>query len=512
MALQPNLVPDSQASFEERRFNRRDLPSNQLAESEILSSIMQDQTSWDLVGSDLTVEDFVDIRNSHIFSSIESLAVEGKPFGLSDVSFHLQNSNKLEAAGGVEYLRQLSESISINLDTDLISAVKEIKKQSLLRQINSECTAICETINRQPNRDLNDTVEEVEARITALTQTSAFDIKDLDIRHQLHKVQEELDYIKEFGTSRRGIQSGFIGLDAKTNGFLKSSLFIIAARPGVGKTSLAINFVEKLLDPNNGESGIPILFFSLEQPSQEILIRLISSLANLSQTTLTRQRLSAQAEAQVESVMISLQTEEWGNRFLLEDRSGVTVASIRKQARAVKRTMGKLGLIIVDYLQLMQPDIVNKNDTRTRELSRITSGLKEIARDFEVPVIALSQLNRESENRKTKRPRLSDLRDSGAIEQDADVVVLLHREDIAKEKVQPDGKAELIIAKNRHGELGIVDLQFIGALTRFQTVHPGGAIQSQTAVADVEPPEQDPYYDDEGGGGSPADDTIEIDF
>ena len=478
MPTQSNPASEHLLQFSNQQRNRIHLPYNELAEQEILSSLFREPTLWDLIAGDLNEADFHDIRHSHIFKSIKSLAEGGRKFGASEVSHFLANEDTLSIAGGVEYLADLTDSVNALLSADLESAVAD---------------EICELISGTSNRDVNEIVDEVEGRITKLTQTSNDDISNTHIESHLALLESELEYIKAEGRSRRGVQSGFFGLDHKTNGFLKSALIVIAARPGVGKTALALNFAENLIQ-NPSRHGTPVLFFSMEQPGQELLVRLIASMSNVDQGRMTRVRLTEGETASIESTITTLRSEEYSRRFLIDDRSSLTVTDIRKQARAVKRELGGLGLIIVDYIQLMQPTTRVADDSRSRELAQISAGLKQIARDLDVPVVALSQLNRESAKRSDLLPRLSDLRDSGAIEQDADVVILLYREDIAKDKENPDGKAEMIIAKNRHGEMGKVDLTFNGPTTRFLSVHPGNQgtnsdnTQEQPYSNDEEPP------------------------
>lgn len=484
--------------FSNQQLNRARLPYNELAEQEILSTLFREPSQWDLIAGDLNESDFYDIRHSHIFKSIKSLAEQGQKFGASEVGHFLANEDTLNIAGGVEYLADLTDSVNALLSDGLQSAVDEVRAKSLLRKIYHESNSICKSIASSSNRNVNEIVGEVEARITKLTQTSNDDISNTHIESHLALLENELEYIKKHGQSRRGIQSGFIGLDHKTNGFLKSALIVIAARPGVGKTALALNFAENLIaNPSQQElpDGTPVLFFSMEQPGQELLVRLIASRANVAQERMTRMRLTENENASIESEITRLRTDTYNRRLLIDDRSSLTVTDIRKQARAVERETGKLGLIIVDYIQLMQPTTRVGDDSRSRELAQISAGFKQIARDLDVPVVALSQLNRESAKRSDLRPRLSDLRDSGAIEQDADVVILLHREDIAKDKDvgERDGKAEMIIAKNRHGETGKIDLKFNGKTTRFDTDHSKNQASNQD-----DPEEQPPSYDDPG--------------
>ena len=495
MPTQSNPASEHLLQFSNQQRNQNRLPYNELAEQEILSSLFREPTLWDLIAGDLNESDFHDIRHSHIFKSIKSLAEHGQKFGASEVGHFLSNEDTLSIAGGVEYLADLTDSVNALLSDDLQSAVAEVKAKSLLRKIFYESNSICKSISSTSNRDINEIVNEVETRITKLTQTSNYDISNTHIESHLALLENELEYIKEHGQSQRGIQSGFFGLDHKTNGFLKSALIVIAARPGVGKTALALNFAENLIqNPTESENppGTPVLFFSMEQPGQELLVRLIASMSNVDQGRMTRVRLSENENASIESTITTLRSNKYHQRLLIDDRSSLTVTDIRKQARAVKRETGNLGLIIVDYIQLMQPTTRITDDSRSRELAQISAGLKQIARDFDVPVVALSQLNRESAKRSDLRPRLSDLRDSGAIEQDADVVILLYREDIAKDKEVPDGKAEMIIAKNRHGETGKVELNFNGATTRFVSTHAGNQSTSRD-----DSHEQPPSYEEE---------------
>ena len=466
MPTNTHPTDDQLVQFSSQPTQRSRLPHNSFAELEIISALFRDQSLWDAIAGDLHESDFYDVRHSNIFLSIRELAESGRKFGPSDVGAFLENANKLRSSGGVEYLRELTESDTAALAEDINSSVAEVKAKSLLRQIYAESKKICDSITKQSTRSVNEILEEVESRITNLTRTTNYDITNTHLEKHIDDLSVELQYIKEHGQSRRGIQSGFIGLDSKTNGFLKSALIVIAARPGVGKTALALNIAENLMKAKN---GVPVLFFSMEQPGQELLVRLIGSLSDVSQSELTRRRLSSQAQAQIDSTIGILRSNDWNRRLLIDDRSTLTVTEIQKQARAVKRQVGSLGLIIVDYIQLMHPTNRFQDESRTRELAQISGGLKQIARDFDVPVIALSQLNRESDKRTDGRPRLSDLRDSGAIEQDADVVMLLYREDIAKDREEHDGTAELIIAKNRHGETGKIDLIFKESLTRFES-------------------------------------------
>lgn len=422
------------------------------AEQGVLGGLMLDNAAWDLINEGLSAQDFFRREHRLIYQAIQRLAAADTPF---DVLTIAESMPELEAVGGLAYLGELAKNTPSVAN---IGAYAEIvRERAHLRQLimlGHECSRSATA----PQAKSLEVQEAFEQKLFALGQGHAPN-RFINVNDALMQVLGQVDFHFNHGTGVTGVPSGLVELDQKTGGFQDADLIIVAARPSMGKTSLALNIVDAVLaqDPANS-----VQVYSLEMPGQALLYRMIAILGQLDVANLMRGQLEDEDWPRLSAAVARI--NKYGERLVVDDSAGLTPAALRARVRRAARRYGQPRLIMVDYLQLMQcPGKENRN----LEIAAISAGLKAVAKEFSCPVLALSQLNRALENRPNKRPHNGDLRESGALEQDADLTLFIYRDEVYHPDTDDQGIAELIIGKHRNGPTGVVRTAFIPAQTRF---------------------------------------------
>ncbi len=435
------------------------LPQDDFAERSCIGALLTDSQAYhDILSEGLHEEDFYNPRLALIFKAMQYLSLENRAIDLISVTHKLQEMAFLEKAGGKEYLVELSSDFYSSANVALYARI--VKEKSLLRSVIKKAKEVVKKGTFFEEGSVQEFLHEVEASFFALT---TFHKKQglLQLKDALKKNLEDLEKIQEGSVVLGGVATGFIKIDEKLLGLKPGQLIIIAARPGIGKTSFALNILSYVAK----EYKKPVMIFSYEMMSTELSMRLLSSEAELDSVKIRKKNYQKTDLLKLKKAITTLSQLP----ILINDGSHLTLMEIKAQARKVKSEQG-LSLLVIDYLQLMQPHI--RKQSREQEIAEISRGLKELSKELECPIIALSQLNRSATARTDKRPALQDLRESGAIEQDADVVCLLHREDAYQLDSPLKGIAEVIIAKNRSGEPGTVKIKWVGSQTTFKNLKP----------------------------------------
>jgi replicative DNA helicase len=431
----------------------QELPHDFSAEKAVLGSLLIDNRSFDEI-SDLTLkgEDFYHPQYGMIFEAMRDLHVGSQPFDLVTVSSKLNDMGRLERVGGQTALVALAEDVPSA--ANIVSYAKLVKQKSILREVVRTASRVVQA-GTNFTGDVEEFLGEVESNFFKLTsQTKQNRLRSL--KESLHDSLKELERADRNKGEISGMSTGFDAIDRKLLGLQPGQLIIIAARPGVGKTSLVLNWAVNACK----QSGLPVAIYSMEMLTNELGLRILSSEANIDSRKIRTKDFGPHEMKNMFTAVQQLSRLP----IVINDSGATTLIDIRSQCRRLKAEQG-LGMIVIDYLQLMQSHV--KKNSREQEISEISRGLKELAKELGVPIIALSQLNRSSEARTDKRPQLSDLRESGAIEQDADIVCLIHRPDMGDPNSPKKGIATVIVAKNRAGEPGDVDLAWIASQTKF---------------------------------------------
>ncbi|MFZ1640612.1 MAG: replicative DNA helicase [Candidatus Contendobacter sp.] len=436
-------------------------PHSLEAEQSVLGGLMLDNATWDQVADRLDESDFY--RNDHrlIFRAIRRLAENSKPFDLLTLAEWLEDNNQLEEAGGFAYLgvmaRDTPSAANVRAYADII------RERAIRRELIRTSTEIADSAYDPRGRDSKTLLDDAEKRVFAIAERGFrarqgfTSIKDL-----LARTVERIDILFQRDNPITGIPTGWQDFDEMTAGLQRGDLIVIAGRPSMGKTALAMNIVEFAAI----QVKCPVAVFSMEMPGESLIMRLVSSLGRIDQHKVRTGRLEEEDWPRLTSAVTILSQA----RLFIDDSSNLSPNELRARARRLHRQEGQLGLIVVDYLQLMQ--VPGTNETRATEVSEISRSLKALAKELSVPVLALSQLNRTLEQRGDKRPIMSDLRESGAIEQDADLICFIYRDEVYNPDSPDKGKAEIIIGKQRNGPIGMIPLTFRGQYTRFESYAP----------------------------------------
>jgi replicative DNA helicase len=421
---------------------------------------MLDQRAWDQIADVLTVGDLYRADHRLIFSSVAELVERNQPPDAVTVSEHLQRNGQLEAAGGLQYLARLVEDTPSAANIRAYARI--VRERAMLRQLIEIGGDIAASANSSEGLSVEEIVDLAEQRVFEIAdggqrRGSGF----VALKQILPKTIDRLDVLSHSTSDITGISTGFTEMDKMTSGFQPGELIIIAGRPSMGKTTLAINIAENAAIGKQVPAGI----FSMEMSAEQLSFRMLSSIGRISQTRLRNGKLSDEDWPRVDSAVSMMSNAP----IFIDDGGALTPTDVRSRARRLKREHG-LGLIIVDYLQLMQ--VSGTTENRATEISEISRSLKALAKELHVPVVALSQLNRSVEQRNDKRPVMSDLRESGALEQDADVIVFIYREEVYEKDTPRKGIADIIIAKQRNGPVGEFHLTFLGEFTKFENLIP----------------------------------------
>jgi replicative DNA helicase len=431
----------------------QELPHDFSAEKAVLGCLLIDNRAFDEISDvSLRAEDFYHPQYGLIFGAMAELHANSLPLDMVTLSSKLNDSGRLERVGGQAALVGLAEDIPSA--ANIPAYAKLVKQKAVLREVVRTASRV---VGAGTNfvGDVQEFLDEVESNFFKLT-TQAKQTRLYSLRESLQESLKELERSSRGKGEISGLSTGFPSIDRKLLGLQPGQLIIIAARPGVGKTSLVLNWCVNAAR----QSQLPVAIYSMEMLTAELSLRILSSEANIDSRKL---RTKDFGPHDMKNMFTAVQ-ELSRLPIVINDSGGTTLLDIRSQCRRLKAEQG-LGMIVIDYLQLMQPHV--RKPSREQEISEISRGLKELGKELGVPIIALSQLNRSSESRTDRRPQLNDLRESGAIEQDADIVLLIHREDRFDPNTAKKGIATLIVAKNRSGEPGDVDLAWIGSQTKF---------------------------------------------
>ncbi len=441
-------------------------PHSLEAEQAVLGGLMVDNEAWDRVVDSIRPEDFYRSDPRLLFNALGALAEGNQPMDVVTLSEALRSRGQLEDAGGMGYLGSLAAETPSAANITAYADI--VRERSVLRQLIRVGTEVVGSAFRPEGRDSKELLEDAERQIFGIAETSGrFREGFKGVQELLPTVVERIDTLYHQEGSVTGLSTGFTDFDQMTSGLQEGDLVIVAARPSMGKTTFAMNLAEHA----SLKGGAPVAVFSMEMPGDALTMRMLSSLGRVELQRLRTGRLDDDDWPRLTSTMSILNHAQ----LFIDDSPGLSPQEMRSRARRLKREQG-LGLIVVDYLQLMQ--LPGFSENRTAEISQISRGLKAMAKELEVPVVALSQLNRSLEQRPSKRPVMSDLRESGAIEQDADVIVFIYRDEVYNEDSPDKGSAEIIIGKQRNGPIGTCRLTFLGQYTRFENyihdVHGGG--------------------------------------
>ena len=432
------------------------------AEQAVLGGLLIDASAWDHVADVVRAEDFYRPDHRLIFDSIGVLASTGKPCDVVTVSEHLERTGKLEDAGGLAYLGTLARDTPTAANVRAYADI--VRERSLLRRLITVGTDIAASVFATEGASARDLVDRAEQGVFEIAE-AGFRGREgaVPVRSLLPGIIDQIDEWHTNPDKMRGLATGFADFDKITGGLRPGDLIVIAGRPSMGKSTLAVNMAEyAAINPNIRAS---VAIFSMEMPSDQIITRMLASIGTVPLGSLRSGRISDEDWVRITGATSQLSE----SKIFVDETPALTPTELRARARRIKREHG-LGLIIVDYLQLMQ--VPGTKENRATEIAEISRGLKVLAKELQAPVIALSQLNRSVEQREHKKPVMSDLRESGAIEQDADMILLIYRDEVYNKDTTRKGIAEIDVAKHRNGEIGTFLLTFQGQYTRFVNYAP----------------------------------------
>ena len=435
-------------------------PHSVEAEQSVLGGLMLDAAAWDQVADRVLAEDFY--RNDHrlIFEAVSGLIERNQPCDAVTLSGHLESRGVLEQTGGLAYLGALARDTPTAANIRAYADI--VRERSVLRQLITAGNDIVRSALEPEGREAREIVDGAERVVFEIAERgSRGKLGFQPIKSILPGVVTKIDEMYHSDGKLTGISTGFRQLDEMTSGMNAGDLIIVAGRPSMGKTALAVNIAENAALGSGKSAAI----FSMEMSAESLTLRMISSLGRINQGHLRSGRLSEDDWPRIDSAMTQLGSA----KIFIDETPALTPTEVRARARRLKRERG-LDLIVVDYLQLMQ--VPGTKENRATEISEISRSLKALAKELKIPVIALSQLNRGVEQRENKKPVMSDLRESGAIEQDADLILLIYREEFYDNATTRKGIADIIIAKQRNGPTGDVQLTFLGQYTKFENYAP----------------------------------------
>jgi replicative DNA helicase len=436
-------------------------PHHVESEQSVLGGLMIDNEAWDKVADAVTEDDFYRRDHRVIFRAISRLAASNQPFDVVTLSESLDSHGELEEAGGLSYLSTMARNTPSA--ANIQSYARTVRERSVLRQLIQVGVQISNNGYSPEGRQVTELLDEAERLVFQIAEQGNRGRQSFsDMKQLLNQVVDRIDKLFQKGSAITGVPTGFTDLDDLTAGLQSGDLVIVAGRPSMGKTTFAMNIAEHVAI----KEGMPVAIFSMEMPDEQLIMRMLSSLGSINQTRVRTGRLEDDDWPRITSAINMLQ----GASLFIDDTPALTPAEVRARARRLMREQGQLGLIVLDYLQLMS--VGGSTENRATEISEISRNLKALAKELKVPIIALSQLNRAVEQRTDKRPMMADLRESGAIEQDADVIIFIYRDEVYNEDSPDKGKAEIIVAKQRNGPIGTKYLTFLGKYTRFDNFAP----------------------------------------
>mgnify|MGYP002876999589 FL=1 len=421
---------------------------------------MLDDNAWDNISGSLAAEDFYRSDHRIIYRVMVDLVEKNHPLDIITISEALEGIGELENVGGLAYISDLASSTPTASNIHAYAQI--VRERSTVRSLISVAHEIADSGFNPDGRNSATLIDEAESKVFKISDDRPSSGGPEAVRPLLTRAVERIDVLFQTKGALTGISSGFRDIDEMTSGLQPADLIIVAGRPSMGKTSFMMNMAESAAI--SGES--PVLVFSMEMPSDSLVLRMLSSLGRIDQTKIRTGQLGDDDWPRLTSAVTLLNDKP----LFIDDTAALSPNEIRSRARRVVREHGKLGMILLDYIQLMQ--VSGTTENRAGEISEISRSLKSIAKEFDCPVIAGSQLNRSLEQRPDKRPIMSDLRESGAIEQDADVIMAIYRDEVYHEDAEK-GIAEIIILKQRNGPIGRKKLAFVGQYTKFEDLAVG---------------------------------------
>ena len=464
---------------EQRRYNRAmNAPSDpQLdslkvpphsieAEQSVLGGLLLDNAAWDRIADFINEHDFYRYDHRLIFHNIGKLISQAKPADVITVYEQLQVAGKAEEVGGLAYLNALAQNTPSAANIRRYAEI--VRDRGVLRQMVTIADEISAGAFNPQGRDVRQLLDEAESKVCAIAEEGARGQKGfLEIQPLLTQVVERIDelYHRDNQSDITGVPTGFVDLDRMTSGMQGGDLIIVAGRPSMGKTAFSLNIGEHVAV----EQGLPVAVFSMEMAGTQLAMRMLGSVGRLDQHRLRTGRLLDEDWPRLTHAIQKMNDAQ----LFIDETPALNPMELRARSRRLARQCGQLGLIVIDYIQLMSGS--GNGENRATEISEISRSLKGLAKELNCPVIALSQLNRSLEQRPNKRPVMSDLRESGAIEQDADVILFIYRDQVYNPDSQDKGTAEIIIGKQRNGPIGTVRLTFLGEYTKFDNFTGGNA-------------------------------------
>lgn len=436
------------------------------AEQSVLGGLLLDNAAWDRIADFLSEADFYRFDHRMIFQSIARLISDTKPADVITVYEMLQVAGKAEEVGGLAYLNSLAQNTPSAANIRRYAEI--VRERSVLRKLVTVADDIATAAFAPKGREVRELLDEAESKVFAIAEEGSRGQKGFqEIQPLLTQVVERIDelYHRDTNTDVTGVPTGFLDLDRMTSGMQPGDLIIVAGRPSMGKTAFSLNIGEHVAV----EQGLPVAVFSMEMAGTQLAMRMLGSVGRLDQHRLRTGRLLDEDWPRLTHAIQRMNDAQ----LFIDETPALNPMELRARSRRLARQCGQLGLIIIDYLQLMSGSGGGEN--RATEISEISRSLKGLAKELNCPVIALSQLNRSLEQRPNKRPVMSDLRESGAIEQDADVILFIYRDEVYNPDSQDKGTAEIIIGKQRNGPIGTVRLTFLGQFTKFDNFSGGPA-------------------------------------
>ena len=432
-------------------------PHSVEAEQAVLGGVLLDNGAWDRIADILTGAHFYRGDHRAVFDAVASLCEDGQPCDAVTVAERLDRDGQLESSGGLAYLAELTENTPSA--ANIVAYAEIVRERAVLRDLIRTSAEIADAAFRPQGRAVPELLDDAERRILEIADRGGAGRREsVAIRDVLSGVMERIDELSRRDNPITGVSTGFTDLDRETAGLQHGDLVIVAGRPSMGKTAFAMNIVEAAAIG----ADLPVVVFSMEMPAEQLTMRMLSSLGRIDQQ---RVRTGALRDDDWPRLTSGSEMLNRTNIFIV-DESALTPTELHARCRRLKREHGSIGLVVIDYLQLMH--VPGTSENRATEISEISRSLKALAKELMVPVVACSQLNRRLEDRQNKRPVMSDLRESGAIEQDADLILFIYRDEVYNEESKDKGKAEIIIGKQRNGPIGKIDLTFLGRYARFE--------------------------------------------
>ena len=434
------------------------------AEQSLIGGLLLDNTAWDRIGDVVSEADFYRDDHRRIFGHIRKLVETGRPADVVTVFESIEKSNEVEQTGGLAYLGEIANNTPSAANIRRYAEI--VHERAVLRKLVSVGDEIAASALNPAGRDVKELLDHAERKVFEIAEaghktSQGFVAMPTVLGEVVDRIQQLYD--RDDPSDVTGTPTGFVELDRLTSGLQPGDMIVVAGRPSMGKTAFALNIAEHV----GVEQKLPVAVFSLEMSGPQLAMRFLSSVGRLDQQKMRTGKLGDEEWDKMTVALGKLHDAP----IHIDETGAISPSDLRARARRLHRQFGKLGLIVIDYLQLMA--VPGGNENRATEISEISRSIKALAKELQVPVIALSQLSRKVEERNDKRPLMSDLRESGAIEQDADIILMMYREEYYKPDTQDKGMAEVIIGKHRNGPTGVVKLTFLGEYTRFENLARG---------------------------------------